>query len=94
LGVEVIGPAGRVEQALALLKDDKVDAAVLDINLHGERSFRVAERLAQTGTPFIFLSGYTEAEIPPNFREGQLMTKPVDTNILCQCLDALLTPSP
>jgi CheY-like chemotaxis protein len=42
-GAEVIGPAASVEGALALLATNgKIDAAVLDINLCGERVYPVA----------------------------------------------------
>jgi DNA-binding response OmpR family regulator len=53
---------GHVDQALALIKEGGLDGAVLDINVHGERSFRVAEQLARDATPFAFLSGREAAE--------------------------------
>lgn len=60
-GFDVVGPVGHVKQAFALLANASVDVAVLDINVHGERSFALAEQLAQTGTPFVFPSGYSQS---------------------------------
>jgi hypothetical protein len=37
----VVGPAARVEQALSLLDAEVVDAAVLDVNLNGQKSYPV-----------------------------------------------------
>ena len=91
-GYEVVGPIGRVAEALALLKRERCDAAVLDMNLHGERSFGVAEMLAGTSTPFVFVSGYSAAVLPAAFVERPLMQKPIDTTTLCRWVAVLLRP--
>lgn len=41
----VVGPAVRVDQALAMIGADTVDAAVLDVNLNGEKSYPAADAL-------------------------------------------------
>ena len=40
------------------------DAAVIDLNLHGETGFPIADLLKRQGTPFIFISGYEASCIP------------------------------
>lgn len=89
-GYDVIGPIGRVRQAIELLNDTSVDVAILDINLHEDRSFVVAERLAESATPFVFLSGYSDLEIPASFSGRPLMQKPVDPDDLCRVIGDLL----
>lgn len=89
-GFDVVGPVGRIGQALDLLATEQVDAAVLDINLHGDRSFRVAEHLAGHETPFVFLSGYAKTELPMALSKRPLMQKPVDGGALGRCVEALL----
>ncbi len=37
-GREVVGPAGRLQRGLELARDEPLDGAILDINLHGEMS--------------------------------------------------------
>jgi DNA-binding response OmpR family regulator len=89
-GFDIVGPVGRIEEAMALLSGDGIDAAVLDINVHGQRTFRVAERLAARSTPFVFLSGYSEVELPSSFSERPLMQKPIDPVALGHCVISLL----
>lgn len=44
-GANVIGPVGSIEDALELLgTEDRIDGAVLDINLRGERAYPSAAR--------------------------------------------------
>jgi CheY-like chemotaxis protein len=66
LGCQTIGPAGTVEQALALIAEFEVDAAVLDLNLNGVQAYPVAEFLRRRGIPFIFTTGM----VRPSFRAG------------------------
>jgi DNA-binding response OmpR family regulator len=75
---------------VALIEQERCDAAVLDLNVHGERSFDIAKRLAETATPFIFISGYSAAELPAGFRKIPLMEKPLDLAALCRRVSALL----
>lgn len=53
----VIGPAGSLAEAL-LLAEEQIDAALLDVNLEGERVYPVAERLTVRGVPFVIATGY------------------------------------
>jgi DNA-binding response OmpR family regulator len=91
-GYAVLGPVGRVREALELLNGRAVDAAVLDINLHNERSFAVAEQLAHASIPFVFLSGYSDVELPHGFGDRPLIQKPVDADQLCRCVRSLVSP--
>lgn len=52
MGADVCGPFGTVAAALCCCEG--VDAAVLDVDLHGELVFPVADRLQASGTPFLF----------------------------------------
>ncbi len=68
-GYEVLGPAHTVSEALDLIKDADVDAALLDVNLRNETSYPVAEALAERGVPFSFLSGYAENQLEAGFQD-------------------------
>lgn len=77
LGAEVLGPAPNVEQALRLLeRTPQVDAAVLDIGLHGELAYPVAAVLQDRGIPFAFLTALEEAALPERYRHVPLWSKP------------------
>lgn len=60
-GYVPVGPAGRLSEGLALAGSESIDAAILDINLDGERSDAIAEALRERDIPFVFASGYDTA---------------------------------
>jgi two-component sensor histidine kinase len=76
-GVEVIGSAALVDEAMALV-DEPMDAAVLDCNLNGESVIPVAEALAARGVPFLFATGYGESRGAPEGFDAPIIRKPYD----------------
>lgn len=78
LGCEVVGPFAKLDQALDFMADGagKVDAALLDVNLGGVRSFPMAEALADKGVPFVFTTGYDESGLPDVWRGRPTLRKP------------------
>lgn len=85
-GYEVAGPAATVADALRHVRDG-VDAAVLDINLEGEESLPVGEALLAQGTPFVFLTGYADRELPGALQHAPRLTKPVRPSALFDALE-------
>lgn len=75
-GCEVVGPAARLEQGLALAINAELDGALLDVNLAGERSFPVADELEKRSIPYAFLTGYGEGGIPPEYQHAPRLVKP------------------
>ena len=76
-GVEVVGSAALVDEAMALV-DIPMDAAVLDCNLNGESVIPVAEALAARGVPFLFATGYGESRGAPEGFDAPIIRKPYD----------------
>lgn len=88
-GATVLGPASGLPKALALARGaERIDAAVLDVNLHGENVFPVADALAARGVPFVFATGYDESTIPARHAEVELHQKPVDPDAIVRSLFA------
>jgi len=87
LGCVTVGPVGRLIEGLALAQREPLDAAILDINLDGERSNRIAEALRDRGVPFAFASGYGSA--PEGFG-APMIEKPYRTADIERALGALL----
>jgi len=84
-GYHVVGPAANVEQGLALLDKGAVRAAILDMNLQGSTSFPIAQRLAQDGTPFLFLSGNDASRLLDEFSDRIVLRKPINyPRLLCE----------
>ena len=77
-GYQVLGPAANVSAALQLLRAERPDAAVLDVNLAGEWVTPVAEVLRALFVPFILASGYGAADLhaEPVLRDAVNIGKP------------------
>lgn len=58
IGAIIVGPVHRVEAAMALLDSVRPDAALLDVNIAGDTSAPVAQRLAGKNIPFVLATGY------------------------------------
>ena len=81
--IEIVGPASTVEEAMTLAETGGADIAILDVNLHGEMIFPVADWLIERGTPVILLTGYVpEFTLPPRFKEVPTLQKPCDNKVL------------
>jgi len=76
LGCEVVGPVGTLKSALRLAHTEALDAAVLDVNLHGEKVFPVADELQARGIPFLFATGYGAWTMPEEWRGPCRLDKP------------------
>ena len=86
LGCEVACSAGSVATALQWLEaGGEADAALLDVNLAGERVWPVADALVARGTPFAFTTGYGELD-EPRFSNAPLLGKPIRGERLEQVL--------
>ena len=57
-GYSVAGIASTVDEALAIIAKGELDGAILDANLDGESSEKIAKELKQKNVPFFILSGY------------------------------------
>ena len=89
-GYRVLGPAATVADALALLAAERPDGAVLDLNLGGETSLPVADRLDAEGIPFLICSGYGASGVPPRHGGRTVLPKPYDPGELLRNMATLL----
>ena len=78
-GATVLGPVGSVDDALAFIaeKATQFDHAILDLNLHGVRSYPVADALAWRKIPFAFMTGYGRDVLDEAHRGYPHCIKPV-----------------
>ena len=77
-GLEVVGPVGTLDDAQRLVDKERIDCAILDINLRGQMAFPVADRLGEAGIPFVFATGYSRTAIPDRFRGVPHIEKPFE----------------
>jgi len=87
-GAEVLGPIARVEEAVDFVAEntDSFDAVVLDMNLHGFKTYPVADVLIARGVPFVFTTGYSADAVESRYRNHPRCEKPVNTKALLQAL--------
>ena len=89
-GMEPIGPAPAVEDALKLLDTTGVDAAIPDIGLRNGLCFDVAHTLITRHVPFLFLTGSRRQVLPANFRGVPVVHKPCEPATLLKVLRGIL----
>ena len=92
LGCAVVGPASSVNQALAMIDAEAIDAAVLDVNLNGQMSYPIADALAARGVPFVLSTGYDKDTLPDGYQTFPVLQKPIQRSELSDTLAKLLTP--
>src|SRR3954462_3923593 len=90
LGHEVAAIVPRLKDALAAVERETYDLAVLDVHLHGESAFPVAEALIAKGIPFVFATGYGERGLPENYRGRPVLQKPFAKDDLERVLQTLV----
>jgi CheY-like chemotaxis protein len=85
-GCKVVGPVGTLQAAIAMARDELLDAAVLDVNLDGDKVYAAAEELHSRGIPFILATGYGEQALPEKWRYRPRLSKPFRREQLEQLL--------
>jgi len=78
-GAIVVGPCATLEQTLAEItsENQRIDGAVLDVNLAEHPVYPAADILAARGIPFIFTTGYDASNLPPRFANVPRCEKPI-----------------
>lgn len=90
-GVEVLGPVPSVEQALDLIEDHRLDAAVLDINLgDGNTTYPVADRVDVLRVRYLFATGEVHRARPGGYTNPPLLEKPYSKSDLLHVLSGLI----
>lgn len=86
-GADVLGPAFTLERAEELTDgDDRIDAAVLDINLRGQMVYGLADKLIARGVAVVFATGYDGFVVPERFAGIARCEKPVRPDDLLKAL--------
>lgn len=79
-GVRVVGPAASLSEALDLVaQGDRLDGAILDINLQGEMVYPLVDVLKARDVAVVFASGYGRHDIPIRYTDVPLCEKPIQS---------------
>lgn len=95
LGWHILGPAGSIAQATALLDgaDSRIDAAVLDVKLGDEWIDPFADTLQARDIKFMFATAYS-TRIPGKFTGAPHCQKPCAAEQISRTLAGLLELPP
>lgn len=87
LGCDVVGPFERLDKALAAV-DNELHGAIVDINLRGQYSFELIDRLREEGVPTIVCSGYASiSDVQDKLRDIPLLPKPCNPDELLKLME-------
>lgn len=89
-GAVVVAMIASVADALNVVKSERLDAAVLDGNLHGNPVDEIAAALTRSNVPFVFISGYGRESLPRGFGSAPLLNKPFSSSALLEVTTRLL----
>ncbi|MBB2964454.1 response regulator [Methylobacterium sp. R2-1] len=89
-GAEVVGPIPDAQQALALIKTSKLDAAILDVNLRKEEVYSVADKLSASGIPYLFATGEVQIADRSDYRSRPKLEKPILEDELLRAVGKLI----
>lgn len=94
-GAEVVGPFGWLQDATReAAMAPNVDAALVDVNLHGEASYPVVDVLLSRGAHVVFMTGYARNSIKPAYARCGICTKPFTREHILEALLPPLVPGP
>jgi DNA-binding NtrC family response regulator len=93
LGCKAVGPAPNMAVGRALIDSEKIDAALVDVHIRGERVFPLCEALAAKGVPFVLTSGYADWNMPEKWRDRPRLQKPYTLAQIGDALRRLLSAS-
>lgn len=87
LGYDVVGPVSTADSALDMIRNEKLDAALLDANLDGVSSAAIAIELNAHTVPFVLVTGYGGLTLGSAIlNQAPRVTKPLDTTKLARAL--------
>ncbi|BAV65379.1 response regulator [Sphingobium cloacae] len=90
LGYRLHAVASSVEEACALARQGGFDAALLDCNLQGEKSWPVADILVENAIPFVFATGGMADDLPTAYADRPALAKPFTIGAVERALGKLL----
>ncbi len=91
-GLILVRTCSSVKAALEAARTERLDIALLDVNLGGESVFPVAEILDARRVPFIFLTGYSSYSLPQSFRHRPACSKAARPRIVLDAIAATCSP--
>ncbi len=91
----VLGPFGMLDEAIrAVEADAAIDAAILDINLHGAMAYEIFDMLNARKVPVVLATGYDREALPESCRFAARCEKPASAGAVLDRLIEILEARP
>ena len=89
IGCATVGPAANMATALELAENGEFDAAIIDVNIRGTKTFSLLKILDRRHIPYLISSGYADWTMPDEFTDRPRLPKPFGAELLRQKLTEL-----
>ena len=87
MGAEVLAVKGSLAEIRAAAeRAERIDAAVLDINLKGEMVYPLVDEILKRQVPVVFATGYAANTIPVIYAGITCCHKPVSAEVLAEAI--------
>lgn len=90
VGCVVVAPIPTIEEALNIIRKEKLDGAILDLNVSGKMAFAAADALADAQIPFLIMTGHGPEVVPPRHRHRPYLAKPCQPATLLKVLGEIV----
>ena len=90
LGMIVLGPVGRLSEALDIARSEDFDGAILDVTIRGGKIDSVVDLLVERGIPFVLATGHAAEQLPANLRGQRLLQKPYSIEQFTRAMEFLV----
>jgi DNA-binding NtrC family response regulator len=87
-GIGVAGTCATLPGAMMAVNGEFA-IALVDVNLGGNYSYPVMDKLSQRGIPFIVMTGYAPEEMPREYAASPSLMKPFEPSALLQMIKRL-----
>lgn len=91
LGYVPAGPIGNMAVALEYVENGEMDAAVVDLNIRGSKTFGLLSILKRRNIPFLIMSGYADWKMPDEWADRPRLQKPFSEEQLHAKLSEILS---
>ncbi|RAI04241.1 hypothetical protein DLJ53_07295 [Acuticoccus sediminis] len=91
MGLEVVGPIARLDEAIEAAKTEPLDLALLDVAIIGGEVYPVANILQERNVPIIFHTGHgLKEDLTAFYRCSEVYSKPTDDAVLRNAMTRMI----
>ena len=89
-GFEAVGPALSAAELTRLIESEDPHCCIIDVGMVGSSARALLSPLVERGTPFLYLTGYGEDDLPADLPAAHLMRKPSGLSDVVEAVRTLL----